>query len=156
MLRSNSRNKENTNNKERRTSSLQRRRSILSILSSPSSIQKPERGRSQNRRVMRDLVGTNKAITDRRNDNGNMDVEIQGNILSSELQQRQQRSSAGQFNLSPLNNNEGEPDRNNDESLGEDRNLSRTSDDNIWNYFVNVGDNTYQCRLCLNVCFLFS
>ena len=85
------------NGKEKRTSSLQRKRSPLSILPSSSSIQKPERGRSRNRLVMHDVSATNKVSTDRRNDNGAMDVEVQEKILSSEQQQRQQSSTSWFF-----------------------------------------------------------
>ena len=107
MLKSSSINKENTNGKEKRTSSLQRKRSVLSILSSSSSIQKLKLGRSRNRLAMHDVIATKKVITDYGNDNGAMDVEIQENILSAEQQQRQQ-SSTGRSSLSQMNNNDDE------------------------------------------------
>jgi hypothetical protein len=55
-FRSASRNKKNMNDKEKRTTSLQRRRSVLSIAPSSRSIQKPERGRSRSHIVINDVV----------------------------------------------------------------------------------------------------
>ena len=151
MLRSSSRNKENMNGKGKRTFSLRRKRSPLSILPFSSSIQKPERGRSRNRLVMHDVIATNKVSTDRRNDNGVMDVEVQEEILSSEQQLRQQ-SLTSWFSLSQMNNNDDKSERSDIESSGEDQRSSTTSEDSIWSFFLHIGSNTYQCRVCSNVC----
>ena len=70
MSRSNSQKTEKLNDKNERTSSLQRKRSVISILPSSSTIQKPERGRSRNRSVTRFAAGSNDIIVDREDDNG--------------------------------------------------------------------------------------
>ncbi|CAF1541723.1 unnamed protein product [Rotaria sp. Silwood1] len=127
MLRSNSKNKENLNSKERRTSSLQRRRSVLSILSSSSSIQKPERGRSQNRIITNNYIDINKVITTCRNDNGTINVDIQQNNLSSE----QPQSSISPDHLSHQNDIEDGIERSDNESSGGNRSWSTTSRDNV-------------------------
>ncbi|CAF1252220.1 unnamed protein product [Rotaria sordida] len=150
MLRSNLKNKENLNSKERRTFSLQRRRSILLILSSSSSIQKPERGRSQNRIITNNDIDINNVITACRNDNGTMDVDIQQNNLSSE----QSQTSISSDHLSHQNDIEDYIERRDNESSGGNRSLSTTSRDNVWAFFTHVADDTYQCRLCSNVCFV--
>ena len=131
MLRSNSKNKENLNSKERRTSSLQRRRSILSILSSSSCIQKPERGRSQNRIITNNDIDINKVITACGSGNSTMNVDIQQNNLSSE----QPQSSISPDHLSHQNDIEDDIERSNNENSGGNRSLFTTSRDNVWTFF---------------------
>lgn len=155
IVRSGSRNKENVNNKEKRTSSLQRRLSVLSIRSSSSSIQKPVRGRSRNRLIMHDVIATNNVVIGHRNDNDDIDVQIQENILSSEQQQRQQ-SSTSRLPLAQMSNNDDESASNDDENSAEHQNSSTASEDDIWSFFLHVGPNAYQCRLCLKACDFFS
>ena len=149
ILRTSSKNKENMNAGEKRTSSLQRRSSVVSILSSPSSIQKPTRGRPRNRPVMRDVIVTNKDNIGRTNNNGDMDVEIQENVSSSK---QRQRTSTSRISLTQITNKDDESERGDDESLVDDQNSSITPKDSVWNYFIHIDSNTYQCRLCSNVC----
>lgn len=150
MLRSNSRNKEKLDDKENRSASRQRKRSILSILPSSSSIQKPERGRSRNRSITLDVVVTNKVIVDHVNNNGDMDIEIQENTILSSQRQQQQKASANQYNLLRINCNDNDIERSDDESLGDGRSLSTVPDKSIWTFFTHIDGDIYQCRLCLN------
>ena len=132
---------------EKRTSSLQRRRSILSVLPSSSYIQKSERGRSRNRVVTLDDVNTNKVTANRRNDNSSMDVDLQGNIVSSTQQQLQPSTSRHHLLQA---DNEDEIERSGNKSSEVDQNLSTAPDDKIMTYFTHIDKDIYQCPLCSN------
>jgi hypothetical protein len=121
----------------------------LSILPSPTSIQKPERGRSRNRSATRDVIVSSKGIVDRTDDTNIMDVENQENIGSS--QRNQQQTTSNQSDVLRTNHNDNQPERNGDEINEASHSLPSTSNNSIWTFFTHVKDDSYQCRLCSKV-----